>query len=158
MRGLEAFVRFGICMAFAGGQNEDPCVLYQLPEKDCQIPSSFISRVSNATVLAKFSARPLSLQLLVRQLDYFGKLCAQSDDELTRCSALEPQATRPITWGMRKSVGRPRLRWTQCVHAQALLTVDGDASLMQTLVSSPGQRSWKKHLRSFLHDSVDAPS
>ena len=126
--------------------------------KIAKIPSSFISRVSNATVLAKFSARPLSLQLLVRQLDYFGKLCAQSDDELTRCSALEPQATRPITWGMRKSVGRPRLRWTQCVHAQALLTVDGDASLMQTLVSSPGQRSWKKHLRSFLHDAVDAPS
>ena len=38
MRGLEAFVRFGICMAFAGGQDEDRCVLCELLEKDCQDP------------------------------------------------------------------------------------------------------------------------
>ena len=77
--------------------------------KIAKIPSSFVSRVSNANVLAKFLRKAVVLAAVssAAGLLYFGQLCAQSDDDFTRCSEMEPLATRPITRGTRKSVGSP---------------------------------------------------
>ena len=74
------------------------------------IAPSYISRVTNAYVLWRFGATPLSQQLLARQLLYHGRLVSQDDDSLVRAISLEPGSARPRCWNTRRCVGRPRLR------------------------------------------------
>ena len=107
------------------------------------IAPSYISRVTNAYVLWRFGAKPLSQQLLARQLLYYGRLVSQEDDSLVRAISLEPGSARPRCWNTRRCVGRPRLRWTTCVYAQALAVANGSENRLGQLLRSPHQGAWK---------------
>ena len=114
------------------------------------IPHPYISRVSNVDVLKQMNARPLSEQLLARQLQLSGKIGRRPANDLTRCVALEKDAVEPKMWSSRRRVGRPCLRWTRCVHAQALALVDGCSERLYDIICSPSSTAWREHVRSRL--------
>ena len=115
------------------------------------VAPSFVSRVSNKIVLDRFGARPLSTQLLQRQLLFYGKLAGQANTSLPRSVALEPSDVTPRFWNMRRCVGRPRLRWTSYVFAVAVQVAGGNvAELRQLLLQSPQQDEWRARVTSFL--------
>ena len=83
------------------------------------IPPSFVSRVSNKTVLGKAGTSPLSNKLLQRQLLLFGRVARQPSTSLLRQLTFEPGSLQPKRWNYKRKVGRPRLQWTSCVHSRA---------------------------------------
>ena len=107
------------------------------------VAPSFVSRVSNQSVLCRFGVQPLSQQLLGRQLLYYGRLAAQSDDSLPRSIALEPSSIEPRSWNTRRRVGRPCLRWAACVYAHALRVAGGCQTNLKLLLESPQQVEWR---------------
>jgi hypothetical protein len=115
-----------------------------------KIPAAFHSRVSNAIVLKNLDAVPLSRQLLGHQLKLFGKLAIARNENLGRHLSLEPGGVQPRRWNNRRNVGRPRLRWTSCVHAHALSIAGGSAVELQRLLRLPHQRQWKALIRKFV--------
>ena len=111
------------------------------------VAPAFVSRVSNKIVLHRFGAQPLSLQLLGRQLLYYGRLAGQTNTSLPRNVALEASDVTPRFWNMRRCVGRPRLRWTCCVFAFAVQVAGGSVDeLRQLLLQSPQQTEWRERV------------
>ena len=115
------------------------------------VAPSFVSRVSNKTVLDRFGPQPLSNQLLRRQLLFYGRLAGQPNTSLPRSVALEPSDVTPRFWNMRRCIGRPRLRRTSCVFAFAVQVAGGSVDGMRRLLlQSPQQDEWRARVASFL--------
>jgi len=75
------------------------------------IPSSFISRVSNETVLERAKEKPLSLSLLHRQAAQYRKIAASTVDNLAKQLVCNNEG-RPKMWSVRRRRGRPRQHWS----------------------------------------------
>ena len=118
--------------------------------KILNVAPSFISQVPNATVMDYFDAKPLSHQLLARQLHLYGKLCHRTQEDLKRQVALEPNDRIPRSWHPNRRVGRPCLRWTDCVFAEALQICEGSVTKFQNILSNPKHNAWKQYVNSQL--------
>jgi hypothetical protein len=103
------------------------------------VAPSFISRVSNETVLNKFDALPLSATLLQRQLCYFGKIARLPPTSSLRGFVFEPDSLRLVDVGKRKR-GRPRLEWGRELLKEAQKLCGSEVAL-NTRISDPV--SWK---------------
>ena len=79
------------------------------------IPHSYISRVTNADVLNRAHAEPLSQMLLDRQINLYDKIVASDSNSLVKQIVCHPDGT-PKTWVERRRRGRPRQQWAQEVH------------------------------------------
>ena len=79
------------------------------------IPHSSFSRISNATVLARAGAEPLSATLRDRQVKLYGKTASQADDSLVKRVVCNADGT-PKGWDLRRRRGRPRQLWAQSVY------------------------------------------
>ena len=112
------------------------------------IKPAFLSRVSNAEVLARASAKPLSTNLLARQLIYYGKIACRESSDLTRIIAFGPSGCKPRKWSMRKA-GRPCLRWTSCVYAHALSVAGGKDEELERLLQAANQRAWRNAVNAY---------
>jgi hypothetical protein len=77
----------------------------------CKIQPSYVSRVSNATVLATAQQQPLTRELLRRQQLYFGELVRRPGEDPVRRSVLEPEGLQPRVLPGARRVGRPRTSW-----------------------------------------------
>jgi hypothetical protein len=58
-----------------------------------RIPSSYISRVSNNTVLKRARATKVSQRILAQQMLYFGQLARRDDDDPVRAAVLHQVCT-----------------------------------------------------------------
>ena len=127
-----------------------------------KIAPSFMSCASNKTVLNELNATPLSLQLVARQLVLLGKICRRGSDDLTRAVTLsEGAGVSPRQWTTRRRVGRPCLRWTNCMYATALGICNSSQSMLQRMIYNPCQSAWYNHVYSQLKAGafpVNAPS
>ena len=121
----------------------------QCLRKIAGISHSYYSRVSNRTVLGKFGSLTLSKQLFARQLLYFGHVATLPEASLVRQATLQANLPQPRQWDIKRSVGRPRLRWTGCVYAMAL-DLAGGSSELGHLLDSPGQRAWKQAVKQYV--------
>ena len=76
------------------------------------IPSSYISRVSNACVLSRAGVRPLSEQLLHRQLLLLGRVARSPDGSTMRINTFRDGGVQPQIGHFIRRRGRPRQDWT----------------------------------------------
>ena len=101
-----------------------------------KIPCSYISRISNAVVLARAQAEPLSTCLLRQQLRYFGKLAGRDNEDPGRACIFEPGGLGDVTpVGVRRR-GRPRLEWGAEMRKHAALAA-GSQQLLEAIISRP---------------------
>ena len=110
------------------------------------VPHSFWSRISNADVLEKIHARPLSLQLLEQQLLLFGKIFRRPDEDIMRQMVFNPGSETLRTSRIRRARGRPRLSWSTEVYKQATLLNYGSDSFGM-LMADAGE--WRARVRAF---------
>ena len=78
-----------------------------------RIPASSVSRVSNATVLARAGVRPFSEQLLQRQLMLLNKVAHSPGESLLRRDTFIPGTLQLQIGRYVRRVGRPRQNWAE---------------------------------------------
>ena len=83
------------------------------------IKPSFISRVSNATVLDKTKHAAASRMLEKRQLQLLGKMLKSPEGHPLRTAAFVPTTLRPQTDRYVRRIGRPSKEWVPEVLKQA---------------------------------------
>ena len=76
---------------------------------------SFISRVSNADILKRAGAKPLSEVLLYRQEKAYSKIATSGHNSLVRQVVCE-QDGLPKCWALHRRRGRPRQQWASSVY------------------------------------------
>ena len=99
---------------------------------------------------AMFEAIPLSRLLLGRQLTFYGHIAALPDTNPVRQVTLVTGSCKPNDWQIKRRVGRPKLRWTNCVYALALDVVNGREDVLNCLVLNAGQSAWAQAIRVYI--------
>ena len=112
-----------------------------------KVSPSYLSRVSNANVLRRFGADPLSTSLERRQLTLLWKIAQQPDGSLTRQMAFEPSSYKPRSWHPNRRVGRPCLRWVDCVYGMAVDVCHGNNAILEETLATPDPQCWGRMLR-----------
>ena len=103
-----------------------------------------ISKVSNKIVLTNAGEKPLTTQLLARQLILFGRIASQPHECLMRNAIFEPLSYTPKVFKGTRRIGRPRLTWVHAVAAQALQVTGGSRQKLHEMLSNPdGVKHWK---------------
>ncbi|CAE8618089.1 unnamed protein product [Polarella glacialis] len=110
-----------------------------------KILHSMISHVSNATILAKAGAKPLSSRLLSRQLHFYGRLASLPATSLLRQAVLQPNTAVPLELSGKRRRGRPRLSWFSVLFAQALKLAGGSPAALNEMLcgASATPHGWR---------------
>ena len=114
-----------------------------------RIPASFVSRVSNQQVFQKAGVKPLSEQLLHRQLLLLGKCARAPVGDHLRANVFIDDSTQPCVGHYIRRVGRPRQDWTSEVF-RAGVAKFGDYSTFVNLLGSrcpDAEKVWKSESR-----------
>ena len=83
------------------------------------IKPSFISRVSNLTVLQKTGQRQLGEELLKQQMLLYGRVSRSCPGDLLRDLTFMPGTLQPATGQYVRRVGRPRNEWAVMLQREA---------------------------------------
>ena len=111
------------------------------------IPHSFISRVSNETVLQKCQAQKLSTVLLHGQLDLLRRIAKPPDEDVIRRFVFKRSTFELVQpAGPRRKV-RPRSTWVRQVYNIAVQAA-GSATLLQELWQEPSAM-WHATVKSY---------
>ena len=111
------------------------------------IPHSYISRVSNKSVLQQAGATPYSAQLLRHQLLWFGKLGRSSDTDVLRKTTFLPGSLKPITDSLARKPGRPRHEWAKCLYNKTRSCFVSDFALSQCVAD---RQQWCRFVTEFV--------
>ena len=109
-----------------------------------RIPASFVSRISNAVVLARVGAKPFSQQVLKHQLHLLRKAAVTEAGHPLRKDTFSGSTLVPQIGIFIKRVGRPRQEWTSQLLREGQARF-GEACF-QTLLSdrtSGADKRWK---------------
>ena len=112
------------------------------------IAHSFISRVSNMSVLQQAGRQPLTQELLRRQLLLFGRI-AMLDDDSPRRVLFEPSSVNLIISKLRRGRGSPHQQWARCVHQLAVQAAGSEEDLFMLLVIQRSIKEWSAICKSF---------
>jgi len=82
-----------------------------------KIPSSYISRISNQTVLDMAWQSPLSTTIAERQQKLYKQIAAMPTDHPLRQLTCEKNNDRLKLWEHERRRGRPKQNWAHCVYA-----------------------------------------
>ena len=112
--------------------------------KILKVPPSWISRITNSTVLEMAKSKHLSERLLHNQLVLFGRIALRLNGDLMRQLTFKPNSLQPVL--LHRKRGRPRLSWQSVLLAQATTCIS--PSQLDSLLLSEGStlNSWKQHL------------
>ena len=83
------------------------------------IPSAYVSRVSNARVFAQAGRRPLTEQILKRQLLLLRRVWDSPPGDPLRRDVFVGNSIDPVVGHFVRRVGRPRLDWTNEVMKES---------------------------------------
>ena len=114
--------------------------------KILNIPHSYVSRISNKTVLERSGRQEISNILTYRQLVLFGKIAALPFTDVRRQCVFSGHTLRPRIVEQPQRRGRPKNSWGSKVYKLATDVVGG-AELDEALFSNLKQ--WKILARSF---------
>ena len=84
------------------------------------IAPSYVSRVSNAAVLAKNRYTNATDLLKKKRLQLFGKILGAPEGHLLRVASFIPNTTAPATECFVRRVGRPSKEWIREVTLEAI--------------------------------------
>ena len=116
------------------------------------IPHSYVSRISNSTVLQSARARKLSTTLLERQLLLFAHVGRKGDNDPIRNSTFKPSSTDLRDLRGNRGRGRPRLTWSREVHKHAVEVCKMN-SLSMSVIMEDGESSvfaWLKAVQHYI--------
>ena len=85
--------------------------------KILRIPPSYVSRVTNADVLASASVPLLSDLLATRQNNLYQCIAAAPQESYAKALVCDPTG-QPRQWWRNRRRGRPRQMWSSAVHDQ----------------------------------------
>ena len=112
------------------------------------IPPAFVSRISNKEVLARAAARPISEQILQRQLLMLGKIAMSPAQSPLRCCTFVDDGLIPLVGRHVRRIGRPRQDWTTGVLQAGETRLGGHrmkALLRNT--SRNAEQMWRSEVR-----------
>ena len=98
-----------------------------------RIPHSYISHVTNSTVLETARSEKLSVTLLKRQLLFFGYVARKPSDDPVRMSILQPYSSEAQTVSSKRKRGRPRMTWIGEVYKHVRLIANSTSDLNEML-------------------------
>ncbi|CAE8615175.1 unnamed protein product, partial [Polarella glacialis] len=93
-----------------------------------RIPHSWISRITNHTVLEIASCDKLSATLLKRQLLFLAHVVRKPGDDPVRASILKPFSSELQNLGFNRKRSRPRLTWAREVYKHVLFIAGAQSS------------------------------
>ena len=111
------------------------------------IAPAYFSRVSNADVLLKSGAKPLSKALIKQQLLLFGKVAREPEESPLRKSVFQGNTLDPVLGRYVRRKGRPRLEWTSEVFKLAVQAAGDYSKLCKSVQSST---DWKSIVGAFI--------
>ena len=90
-----------------------------------RIPPSYVSRVSNQTVLERAGKQPIAKKLLKQQLLLYGTVARAAENDELRKRTFIQGTTMPATQQYVRKVGRPRNEWAGQLRSKELqITAD----------------------------------
>ena len=118
-----------------------------------RIPSSYVSRISNATVLHRACAIKVSLRILESQMVYFGSLARRHDDDPVRAAIFQPGSIDLLPPPDGRKRGRPRMTWSRKIGTDCYCAAGTRERLSALLQPTPqASRAWRgaigKYIRS----------
>ena len=111
-----------------------------------RIPHSYISRISNKTVLEKAQMPRYSSQLLKHQLVWFGKIGRTNNEDVLRKLTFQPDSVKPITDLYARAPGRPRHEWAKCLYNKIRNCFSSESALMHCLMD---EKTWSEFVAHF---------
>ena len=112
------------------------------------IPHSYISRVSNSSVLETAACERLSCILLKRQLHFLAHIAQKPDEDPARSVMFKASSCILQDRTYQRRRGRPRMTWISEVYKHALRIADNPANL-HNLCQKPMQSSWKRAVQQY---------
>ena len=100
------------------------------------IPPSFVSRISNATVLQQAGKKKVSCDIRAAQLKLLGEVLMDPERSLLRKVAFHRQSLILITSAWVRRVGRPKQNWTDQL-VQAMQSAAGSLTEWEKIEISP---------------------
>ena len=94
--------------------------------KVLNIPSAYISRVSNKIVFERASVRPMSQQLLQSQMSFFGRVALSPSGDQRRRLVFVGDTLHFQLDCCKRRVGRPRQTWTAEVYKECSTRLGAD--------------------------------
>ena len=110
---------------------------------------SFISRVTNKSVLQMAGHKQFTQQLLREQLLLFGRIARSPDSDMLRELTFIPSTLQPATERFVRKVGRPRLEWASCVAKVAHTIVGANGNLFAAVQDAAG---WRQRVHDYTHN------
>ena len=116
------------------------------------IPASFVSRVSNASVLKTAGMKPFSQQLLKHQLHLLRKVAIQEAGHPMRKDTFADASLIPQIGRYVRRIGRPRQDWTTQLLREGRERL-GDTRFQTLLTDRSGgaDRRWKLEVERVLN-------
>ena len=111
------------------------------------IAPSFISRVSNKTVVQHASCKTASAQLLGMQLRLLRKVVIAEPEHPLRLSCLVGDTLQPLASFYIRRVGRPRKEWLSTVLPHGLQIAGGSDSTMRLMQD---EHVWKQLVKNYI--------
>ena len=123
-----------------------------------KIPPSYISRVSNVTVLQRAAARSMSSMLLERQLRWFGALARRDSNDIVRCSIFDSASLsfkpRGLVGPRRR--GRPKVSWANGIFEHAI-AVAGSEDSLNRMLGQASKFTWNSAVYDYCHKGGATP-
>ena len=110
-----------------------------------RVSPSFISRVSDKSVLQMTCHTQFTQQLLMQQLLLFGRIARSPDSDMLRDLTFISGTLQPATGKFIRKVGRPRLEWASCVAKVAHTVVGANGNLIAAVQDAAGWRQQVHH-------------
>ena len=117
-----------------------------------RIPSSYISRITNATVVERAQALKVSSRILQQQMLYFGGVARRSSDDPVRAAIFQPGSSETVPPPNNRKRGRPRMSWTPAIRTECLRAVGTHERLSALLQPTPqAGRAWRGAVCKYVH-------
>ena len=121
----------------------------QCLRKIYRVPHSYISRISNSTVLSMAGQPPLSEQICKQQMIFMGKLARRPGTDPVRLSVFEPDSFDLRAPSGPRKRGRPRQSWGNMVMNNCLRVAGTPARLAAYFRPEGGAaRAWASAVQS----------
>ena len=115
-----------------------------------RIPHSYVSRVSNQTVLEAAGVEKLSETLLRRQLHLLAHVARKPTHDPVRLCVFKPHTAELKVRPAKRRRGRPRLTWATEIHKHAVQIAGSVDNLYDVLADSPAARaSWQASVQQY---------
>ena len=112
------------------------------------VPHSFISRVTNKSILERAGCRKLSSILLQRQLCLFAEIARKEDTHPVREAVFLPASSVLRTQPRRRRRGRQRQTWASELHRHAV-KICGDLTASVDSLGAIPAKAWNAAVRQY---------